>query len=160
MSTVQKVAADTIICDRVLAWLHAHPIASLGVYHPIRKEPDLHALYNVLSAQGVHLSLPIILGQDQALGFVRWTPGDALVKDTLGTSVPVERVAVQPQALLIPCLGFNAERIRLGYGGGFYDRTLALQPRPLAIGVAYAHALREFPGEPHDMVLDVIITGP
>ncbi len=160
MSAAQKVAAETILCQRLRDWLQAHPVQSLGVYHPIRQEPDLLALYNVLSEQGVHLSLPIIHGQDQALGFVRWIPGETLVKDALGTSVPVNGEAVQPQALLIPCLGFNTARIRLGYGGGFYDRTLAQQPRPLAIGVAYAHGLQQFAGEVHDIALDVIITSP
>jgi 5-formyltetrahydrofolate cyclo-ligase len=150
LSTVQKVAAETMLCQRLQSWLQAHPVSSLGVYHPIRLEPDLQPLYNALSTAGV----------DQALDFVRWTPGEPLVKDAMGTSVPASAIAAQPQALLIPCLGFNAARIRLGYGGGFYDRTLAQQPRPLAIGVAYTDALREFNGEAHDIPLDLIITGP
>jgi 5-formyltetrahydrofolate cyclo-ligase len=160
LTVAQKVAAEATLCQRLQAWLQAHPVNNLGVYHPIRQEPDLQPLYNALNAAGVHLSLPIIRGHDQALGFVRWTPGEPLMKDAMGTSAPPSAIPAQPQALLIPCLGFNAARIRLGYGGGFYDRTLAQQPRPFAIGVAYADAFQEFAGEAHDIALDLIITGP
>jgi 5-formyltetrahydrofolate cyclo-ligase len=160
MSAAHKATAENVICQRLLDWLQRHPVTRLGVYHPIRQEPDLHSLYNVLSAQGVHLSLPIIRGQALPLDFVRWLPGETLVKDALGTSVPPAGMPEQPQALLIPCLGFNRDKIRLGYGGGYYDRTLARAPRPLAIGIAYAEAQAEFAGEAHDIALDLIITGP
>ncbi|MFJ9532201.1 5-formyltetrahydrofolate cyclo-ligase [Herbaspirillum sp. NPDC101396] len=158
MTPAARAAAEAMICSRLLDWLQKNPVASLGVYHPIRQEPDLHSAYNALAAQGVHLSLPIIRGKDAPLEFVRWTPGEPLVKDAMGTSAPEGGETVRPQALLIPCLGFNAARLRLGYGGGFYDRTLAQAPRPLAIGVAYAGALAEFGGQPHDIALDVILT--
>ena len=131
--------------------------------HPSAKallRARLSSLYNVLSRQGVHLALPILRGPDLPLDFISWSPGQALVKDAMGTSVPASGATLQPQALLIPCLGFNAARIRLGYGGGFYDRTLAQQPRPLSIGVAYGEALAEFTGETHDIALDLIISAP
>ncbi len=158
MTPAAKAAAEAAICARLLAWLQTRQVSSIGVYHPIRQEPDLHPAYNALSTQGVHLSLPIIRGKEQPLEFVRWTPGETLVKDAMGTSVPVHGEIVQPQALLIPCLGFNAARLRLGYGGGFYDRTLAQMPHPLAIGIAYADAQVDFKGQAHDIALDLIIT--
>nr|WP_269147425.1 5-formyltetrahydrofolate cyclo-ligase [Herbaspirillum lusitanum] len=158
MTPAAKAAAEAMICSRLLDWLQNNPVASLGVYHPIRQEPDLHPAYNALAAQGVHLSLPIIRGKEAPLEFVRWTPGETLVKDAMGTSAPAHGETMRPQALLIPCLGFNAARLRLGYGGGFYDRTLAQEPRPLAIGIAYAEALAEFAGQPHDIALDLILT--
>jgi 5-formyltetrahydrofolate cyclo-ligase len=68
------------------------------------------------------------------------------------------QVIVQPQALLIPCVGFNRQRMRLGYGGGYYDRTLAASPRPLAIGIAYRGSLATFAADPYDIALDAIIT--
>lgn len=160
MTLSAKAAAEGAICARLLTWLQNNALTSLGVYWPIRQEPDLHSAYNALSAQGVHLSLPIIRGKELPLEFIRWSPGDALVKDALGTSVPVQGEVVQPQALLIPCLGFNAARLRLGYGGGFYDRTLAQTPRPLALGIAYTDAQVDFAAEPHDIALDLIISGP
>ncbi|WP_039783657.1 5-formyltetrahydrofolate cyclo-ligase [Herbaspirillum huttiense] len=158
MTPAAKAAAEAMICSRLLDWLQNNPVASLGVYHPIRQEPDLHPAYNALAAQGVHLSLPIIRGKEAPLEFVRWTPGETLVKDDMGTSAPRHGETMRPQALLIPCLGVNAARLRLGYGGGFYDRTLGQEPRPLAIGIAYAEALAEFAGQPHDIALDLILT--
>jgi len=162
MTPAAKAEAETAIHNRLLVWLQENPVASLGVYHPIRQEPDLHLLYNALSAQGVHLSLPIIRGKDLPLVFMRWIPGQTLVKDAMGTSVPAQGEMVQPQALLIPCLGFSAALLRLGYGGGFYDRTLAEmpQPRPRTIGIAYADAQADFEAQSHDIALDLIITGP
>jgi len=121
LPAAEKAAADAIICARILDWWQAHPVTSLGVYYPIRNEPDLLQAYNALNAQGVHLSLPNILGPDQGLEFLSWKPGEALIKDALGTSIPVDGKHTIPQALLIPCVGFNAGGFRLGYGGGFYD---------------------------------------
>jgi 5,10-methenyltetrahydrofolate synthetase len=63
-----------------------------------------------------------------------------------------------PQALLIPCVGFNRNKIRLGYGGGFYDRTLAPLSRPRTVGIAYSCGLAEFDGAAHDIALDAVIT--
>ncbi|EJN00817.1 5-formyltetrahydrofolate cyclo-ligase [Herbaspirillum sp. YR522] len=154
-----RIRADAAIAARVLDWCAATGVTSLGVYHPIRREPDLLSAYNALSAQGVHLSLPVVLERHAPLAFRRWVPGDALDKDALGTLVPAASAEVViPQALLVPCLGFNAQRYRLGYGGGFYDRTLAGTPRPLAVGVCHASGLVEFAGEAHDVALDLILT--
>lgn len=158
MTPTAKAGAEAALCSRLLDWLQKNPVTSLGVYHPIRQEPDLHPAYNALAAQGVHLSLPIIRGKEAPLEFIRWTPGEVLVKDAMGTSVPERAETVRPQALLIPCLGFNTARLRLGYGGGFYDRTLAQDPRPIAIGIAYSEALVEFDGQSHDIALDLILT--
>ncbi|MDE2430963.1 MAG: 5-formyltetrahydrofolate cyclo-ligase, partial [Burkholderiales bacterium] len=73
--------------------------------------------------------------------------------------VPAQREhLLMPDALLIPCVGFNAGNFRLGYGGGYYDRTLALQPRPVALGVAYQCALADFRAAEHDIALDKIFT--
>lgn len=159
MSDAARTEADALLAARVLAWCDAHGVSSLGVYHPIRREPDLLVAYNALSARGVHLALPVVLAADAPLVFRRWQPGDALHKDALGTLVPDSTAAqVQPQALLVPCLGFTASRLRLGYGGGFYDRTLAATPRPLAVGVCHGFGLVDFAGEAHDIALDLVLT--
>jgi 5-formyltetrahydrofolate cyclo-ligase len=101
----------------------------------------------------------VVAAKDAPLRFAAWTPGDAVVRDMMGVSIPAppQRI-VQPQALLIPCVGFTSGRVRLGYGGGFYDRTLAMSPRPLAIGIAYSIARTTFAHAPHDAVLDLVIT--
>ena len=150
---------DAAIGSRIMHWWNAHPVQTLGVYWPMRNEPDLRFVYDDLARRGVQLALPIVMGRDAALRFVAWNPGEALVQDAMGVSIPAAPgAAMQPEALLIPCVGFNAMRIRLGYGGGFYDRTLAVSPRPLAIGVGYACGLAAFEAAPHDIALDMIIT--
>ncbi|WP_284077116.1 5-formyltetrahydrofolate cyclo-ligase [Herbaspirillum aquaticum] len=153
-----KIAADAIIGQRVLDWCATHAIHSLAVYQPIRREPDLSAAYNALAARGVHLCLPVVVDNDAALEFRAWQPGDPLQKDGMGTLVPpAGTTVVRPQALLIPCLGVNTAGYRLGYGGGFYDRTLAASPRPLAVGVCHSFGRVEFEAQAHDIPLDSII---
>jgi 5-formyltetrahydrofolate cyclo-ligase len=158
ISAAHRNAADIAIVDRALRWFDAAPVATLGVFWPMRGEPDLRPLYAALAARGVRLALPVVDGADLPLRFVGWTPGDMLVKDGLGVMVPAAGETLTPAALLIPCLGFNAQRMRLGYGGGFYDRTLAAVQRPQAIGIAYASSKADFAGEAHDVALDLIIT--
>ncbi len=150
---------DAAIGARILAWQARHPVRTLGAYWPIQGEPDLRSAYDELAALGVQLALPVVVACDAPLGFAAWTPGDALVKDAMGVSIPAQCDAfMQPEALLIPCVGFNATRIRLGYGGGFYDRTLAVAPRPITLGIAYGCALAAFEADPHDVGLDAILT--
>lgn len=153
---------DRELGRRVLAWAaawrQALPDGVLGVYWPIRGEPDLRPVYAELAASGVALALPVVVGNDSPLCFLAWTPGENMDKDSFGVAVPASNVSAKPSALLVPCVGFNRRKLRLGYGGGFYDRTLALAPRPQAIGIAYSCGLAEFDGDPHDIALDAIIT--
>lgn len=149
---------DNAIARR-LADLRKHFSHTLGVYWPMRGEPDLRDWYAEQANCGVLLSLPVVTDPDMPLKFAAWKPGDTLVKDAMGTSIPAHVESfLQPEALLIPCVGFNAANVRLGYGGGFYDRTLAASPRPFAIGIAYECGRAEFVSEPHDIPLDLIVT--
>ena len=103
--------------------------------------------------------LPVVLARDAALGFAEWVPGEPTVADSLGIAVPAAlRMVARPDALLLPCLGFDARGYRLGYGGGFYDRTLAPQPRPATMGIAYACQLESYEIGEYDIPLDEIIT--
>jgi 5-formyltetrahydrofolate cyclo-ligase len=153
---------DAAIGARLIDWWIANmgldARRALGVYWPIRSEPDLHASYAQLASMGVKLALPMVVAKDAPLRFLAWTPGDALIKDLYGVAIPANQREVRPDALLAPCVGFNCDRVRLGYGGGFYDRTLALAPRPLAAGIGYACGLATFDAAPHDIALDAIIT--
>ncbi len=159
ISPADKARCDAVIAARVLAWVQAAGVESIGVYWPLRGEPDLAPCYRELAARGVQLALPVVLERDAALGFASWQPGEDMVKDKMGVAVPADlRLVARPQALLIPCLGFNAERFRLGYGGGYYDRTLEQTPRPLTAGVAYACLQADFASAPYDVALDLIIT--
>jgi len=146
------------IASHLLEWQQHNPVAVIGVYWPIRGEPKLHDAYAALAQAQVTLALPVVVAKDAALAFARWTPGDAVVVDKYGIAVPANPQLVSPDALLIPCVGFNVQRFRLGYGGGYYDRTLAPQPRPRAIGIAYSCLRTDFEADPHDIPLDVLIT--
>jgi 5-formyltetrahydrofolate cyclo-ligase len=150
---------DAALNSRVISWWKHHPVRSLGVYSPIRGEPDLNVAYAELTRHGVELSLPLVADANTALQFMKWAPGDALVAAAMNVPVPTPpHILAYPEALLIPCVGFNRQYVRLGYGGGYYDRTLAVTPRPLAVGIAYSCALVEFDAAQHDVALDMIIT--
>ena len=158
----QKALWDAAIAAAILAWwrsLGAQAPASIGVYWPLRGEPDLSSAYAELANSGVRLALPVVVERDAPLGFAQWTPGDAMLADRMGVAVPAQlRMIGRPPALLIPCLGFNAGGYRLGYGGGYYDRTLEPAPRPRTVGVAYACQQASFASAPHDVALDRVIT--
>jgi 5-formyltetrahydrofolate cyclo-ligase len=155
----QKRAWDAAIGAHLLAWWRAQPVPALAVYWPLRGEADLSTAYAELARNGVRLALPVVVARDAALGFAEWLPGEAMHKDEMGIAVPEHlRMVARPPALLLPCLGFNAEGYRLGYGGGFYDRTLEALPRPFTVGIAYSCQAAEFPSAPHDVALDRIIT--
>ncbi|MCU6432236.1 5-formyltetrahydrofolate cyclo-ligase [Undibacterium sp. Jales W-56] len=150
---------DRQIGQQVIAWCRQQQIKSLGVFWPIQAEPDLRDCYAQLHQMKVQLALPLVPGKDQALQFLRWVPGDAMGQDDYGIPVPAQRSQwMQPEALLIPCVGFNSDNYRLGYGGGFYDRTLAIAPRPKAVGIAYSLAHAEFAADTHDVAMDRVLT--
>jgi 5-formyltetrahydrofolate cyclo-ligase len=162
LDPAQKTAWDARIGTAMLAWWDALGGAapqSLAVYWPLSGEPDLSAAYAQLASGGVRLALPVVVERHAALGFAEWMPGEAMLADRMGIAVPARlRMVERPPALLLPCLGFSAQRYRLGYGGGFYDRTLEAQPRPLTAGVAYACQQVAFAGAPHDVALDLVLT--
>jgi len=150
---------DQSIRDQISAWCDTHRPTSLGIYWPIQAEPDLLTLYPALHQIGIQLSLPCAATRDQALQFLSWQPGAAMTLDQYRIPIPQQRIIVPtPQVLLIPCVGFNADRFRLGYGGGFYDRTLAVWPNCIALGIAYQQALSVFTADPHDIKMHQIIT--
>lgn len=159
LSNADKSHLDQAIGRHLLAWCTDNAATLLGVYAPMRGEPDLHPAFAQLHAQGVRLALPTVVSDDAPLKFVEWTPGEAMQQDRLGVSIPaMQRAEVFPPALVIPCVGFNAQHFRLGYGGGFYDRTVARVPRPATVGIAYAFSLVEFEAESFDVPMDCILT--
>ena len=159
LATDDKTAMDQAISAQLLAWAAQHAPTILGVYSPMRGEPDLHAAFVTLHTQGVCLALPTVVSNDAPLKFVPWTPGEAMLKDRFGAMTPaIERKEIFPQALVIPCVGFNKQKFRLGYGGGFYDRTVARNPRPQTVGVAYSFSLSTFDAESFDIAMDSVLT--
>jgi 5-formyltetrahydrofolate cyclo-ligase len=135
-------------------------IARVGGYWPMRGEYNpLGYLRQVIDA-GAAAALPAVIELGAPLEFRAWTPKTRMAPGRWDTLHPEDGPAVAPLALLIPLVGFDAAGHRLGYGGGFYDRTLAaLSPRPLAIGVGFELGrLASIAPAAHDRQMDVIVT--
>jgi 5-formyltetrahydrofolate cyclo-ligase len=135
-------------------------VATLGVYWPFQAEFDPRALIDWVIAQGFAVALPAVVDKKGPLEYRAWRPGEALVDGVWNIPIPQLRHVVVPQAVLAPLVGFDRQCYRLGYGGGYFDRTLAaLSPRPLAIGVGFemSHIETIFP-QPFDIPMDVIVT--
>ena len=150
---------DDQIRTHIRQHLSALSFTTLGVYLSIRNEPDLMDLYNILSRSSITLSLPVVTDNQAPLQFAQWVPGESLIPDRFGVRTPsVKRFISLPEVLLVPCLGFTRDRFRLGYGGGFYDRTLGQIPGPFAIGVSYSCLKVDFPVGEHDIAMHCLIT--
>ena len=133
----------------------------LAGYWPIRGEPDLRPILSDLHAAGVCIALPVVETPAAPLVFRRWMPGMRMLRGHWNIPVPPpEAEVLTPDIALAPCLGWDAGCYRLGWGGGYYDRTLAaLSPRPVTIGIALAAArLTTIYPQPHDIPLDRIVT--
>ena len=133
----------------------------LSAFWPIKGEPDLRPLMAELCASGVTVALPIVEVKAAPLVFRRWTPETRMVRGDWNIPVPPgEAQALIPGITFAPVMGWDGDCYRLGYGGGYFDRTLAaLAPRPFSIGIGLqsARLATIFP-QPHDIPLDVIVT--
>lgn len=134
--------------------------AVLGVYWPIRGEIDVLDLARRHIAAGGIAALPVVTQKNSAVEFWRWDPLMKMQRGFWNIPVPATAEPVRPDVLIIPLVGFDAAGYRLGYGGGYYDRTLAtLSPRPLRIGLGYeAAALPTIHPQPHDIPMSCIVT--
>jgi len=136
----------------------------VGGYWPLEDEIDSRPLLHRLAKEGFALALPCVTLPEAPLVFRRWRPGDPLRPGHFRVMEPApEAETVSPDLLLVPMLAFDREGFRLGYGGGFYDRTIAaLEGKggaPRRVGLAFAgQEVDHVPREPHDVPLDTILT--
>jgi 5-formyltetrahydrofolate cyclo-ligase len=133
----------------------------VAFYWPIREELDVRPLLGQLVDRGQPVCLPVVRGDDQPLDMRLWEAGTPLYPAGFGTLAPAEDAPrVLPHIVIMPLLGFDAAGTRLGYGGGYYDRTLAaLEPAPRIVGLAFAaQELAHIPRAPHDRPLDAVVT--
>jgi len=134
------------------------PKAIVAGVWPLREEIDLRCLMHALHERGNRVVLPVTPRRGEPLSFRRWRPGDVLVPERFGTMRPTGE-ALAPDFLLIPLLAFDAAGGRLGYGGGFYDRTLAGLPGRFRLGCGFAaQQVDAVPVGPYDMRLDAVAT--
>ncbi|WP_404378680.1 5-formyltetrahydrofolate cyclo-ligase [Caenispirillum salinarum] len=149
--------------DVVTKHWHIGPQSVVAGFWPMREEIDVLPLLTAVVEAGATAALPVVGARDAALTFRRWHPGMALEDGVFGTRHPRSDAGeVTPSVVLVPLVAFDRAGGRLGYGGGFYDRTLAalrVDTDILSIGVAYAgQELPQVPEEAHDEPLDWIAT--
>jgi 5,10-methenyltetrahydrofolate synthetase len=176
--TWRKLTRDKLLSDRIAMTVHARALRAqeakrrlesnvdlrryhtLGVYWPMRGEMDVRDIARKHIAAGGAIGLPVVVERSAPVEFWAWRPGMKMQRGIWNIPIPAERVVLVPDALIIPLVGYDGQRYRLGYGGGYYDRTLAVAPRrPLCIGLGFSegHLPTIYP-QPHDIPMDLIIT--
>ena len=148
-------------------WLVGRPDTVIGAYWPIKGEFDpLPALHRWKedgelqgNAQRLRIGLPVVNKEHKTLTFHVWYPGCPMEDDAYGIPKPKDTELVVPTLLFVPCVGYGAGGYRLGYGGGFYDRTLAaLTPKPFTVGLGFTNGyVDDLEPEAHDQPLDAIL---
>ena len=139
----------------------AGPETVLAGFWPIKGEPDPRPVLKALHDAGVTIALPVVETRAAPLVFRRWTPETKMRRGDWNIPVPPPTAdRLTPDITLAPCLGWSEGCYRLGWGGGYFDRTLAvLDPRPVAVGIALAAArLPTIYPQPHDIPLDLVVT--
>lgn len=162
----RRMALDAGTHAALSARIVAHLLAAfpspgiVGFCWPIKQEPDVRAVITHWEQAGIQAALPVVVENDAPLVFRSWTPETPLAPDRYGIPTPQAGIYVHPDTLLLPLNAFDAAGYRLGYGGGYFDRTLAaMRPRPLAIGVGFEmNRLPSIHPEAHDQKLDWLVT--
>lgn len=156
----QVAALSQAICAHLLAGFPQLAQQVVGFCWPVHNEPDLRPALVDLARRGATPALPVVVKNAAPLAFRPWTPDTPLTPDRYGIPTPATGDWVAPSVLLLPVNGVDEKGYRLGYGGGYFDRTLAaLVPRPLAIGVGFEQArVADIRPEAHDMPLDALVT--
>ncbi|WP_138933724.1 5-formyltetrahydrofolate cyclo-ligase [Roseovarius arcticus] len=153
-----RTGASAAHLSEVLAGYRGAPLAG---YMPMRTEIDPLPAMEEAASRGP-VCVPVIVGAGQPLAFSRWTPGGAMKDGPFGARVPEVEDFITPQVLIVPLVAFDRAGGRLGYGGGFYDRTLErLRARGAVLAIGYAYSAQEaedLPLEPTDQPLDMIVT--
>ncbi len=148
--------------DVLRAWLVGRDEATIGAYWPIKGEFDpLPSLYRWSEGgEGRRIGLPVVDKASGSLHFHVWFPGCPMEPDAYDIPKPKGTEVFEPQMLLLPCVGYGPEGVRLGYGGGFYDRTVqALTPRPQIAGLCYSNGfLPMLRAQADDLLLDALLT--
>jgi 5-formyltetrahydrofolate cyclo-ligase len=146
-ATLDKLAGD--ISGRIVS-----------LYWPIRGEADLRPWAERIRARGGFCALPVVVAKRTPLVFRAWDADTRLERGVWNIPVPAEGNAVTPDIVIAPVVGYDRACYRLGYGGGFFDRTLAAMPiRPRVIGVGYGCAeIATIQPQPHDIRMDMIVT--
>ncbi len=156
-------AAAARLKDNFLAAFEVQSDQSVAAYWPFRDEIDVRPLLAALEAMGCNCLLPVMIGRKEPLQFHQWKPGDVLESSRFGVLEPSKfHPSTTPDVVILPLLAFDRHGMRLGYGGGYYDRTLNALRRKgevLAIGVAYHdQEMDDIPHDAYDQKMDALVT--
>ena len=155
--------AGDAVRERLLSAVALPSAAAVSAYWPMGSELDPRPLMQALDGRGHGLALPVVAGAGRPLVFRAWMPGDPLRPAAFNTREPgPDKAVMTPRVLLVPLLAFDRAGYRLGYGGGFYDRTLAglrAAGTALAVGLAFAgQEVESVPRDVNDRRLDWVVT--
>ncbi|MPZ46702.1 MAG: 5-formyltetrahydrofolate cyclo-ligase [Betaproteobacteria bacterium] len=134
--------------------------ASIGFCWPFKGEPDTRFFLHEMRKRGSRTALPVVVEKKQPLEFREWWPGAPTTPGVFDLPIPQGTEIMRPRALLVPPVGFDVQGYRLGYGGGFFDRTLAAAtPQPLKIAVAFeVSRMQTIYPQPYDVPMDFVVT--
>ncbi|MDQ2634931.1 MAG: 5-formyltetrahydrofolate cyclo-ligase [Pseudomonadota bacterium] len=156
----ERAAMSAAIAERLDAIVGDVSGCIVSLYWPFRGEPDLRPWMASLVARGGTPALPLVIEKAQPLVFRAYRPGDKLEKGVWNIPIPADGGPVIPDIVIAPVVGVDSRNYRLGYGGGFFDRTLASLPKkPLVIGIGYEmQRIPTIHPRPHDIPMDRIVT--
>lgn len=160
LSAEERQARDRAIEARLDGLLGDVGGMTISAYWPFRGEPDLRSWLAARHAAGARCALPVVVARGHPLIFREWRPGARLERGIWNIPVPADGAKIVPDVVIAPVVGFDAACRRLGYGGGFFDRTLAaMAPKPRAIGVGDSGAaIPTIHPLPHDIPMDLVVT--
>jgi 5-formyltetrahydrofolate cyclo-ligase len=160
VSADARAAMSTRIAEGLDARIGDIAGRMVSLYWPFRGEPDLRGWMAAINDRGGRTALPVVIEKGQPLVFRAYKPGDRLDKGVWNIPIPAEGEPVLPDIVISPIVGIDPGNYRLGYGGGFFDRTLAAMPfRPLVIGVGYElQRIATIYPQPHDISMSEVVT--
>ena len=143
--------------------LREKAVSVIGLYYPVNCEMSPLTLIDYLETQGKITCLPIVIGKNSPLIFKSWRPGKEMVVGRYGIPVPNNDQIVSPDLVICPLLAYDSKGMRLGYGGGFYDRTIRQlrrnkQTRYMGLAFSQQKSYHDLPSEAHDVPLDAVLT--
>jgi 5-formyltetrahydrofolate cyclo-ligase len=163
MSPNERTNADRMISERLRGFLDDID-GTVSFYWPMQGEFDARGVMaDWLQAGAARgrtrvATLPVVVEKNAPLGFRPWVPGAPMARGVFNTVIPADERLLQPDTLLVPVVGFDLANYRLGYGGGYYDRTLAQWPQALAVGVGYrVTRFVDLQPQPHDIPMRQVI---